>query len=572
MKLLGLVTARGGSKGFPGKNLARLAGRPLVAWSHRALDRLRRRRSDLIIHLSTDSPEIAAAWPARDRPARLRPAELAGDAAASIDVVLYELAQTGCDAVLLLQPTSPLLDDAVLAQLCAALDAGAPAAMAVAEPDHPPRWALAMAADGNLQALHPEAAAGRRQDQARAWVPVGAWIVRADVLRAQRGFLVPGCIGVPVPPLTAVDIDRPCDLDRASDHLAALHPERPFAIGARRVGGDAPCFIIAEAGVNHDGDPDKALALVRAAKQAGADAVKFQAFRTDELVTATARTAGYQQAATGDDAQAAMLRRLELGEEHFRRIAAECARLGLAFLCTPFDLGSAQMLRRLGVQAFKLGSGELTNHPLLTAIAGWGLPLIVSTGMSSLDECEDAAIRLRASGDPPCAWLHCVSQYPAPEAQTNLRAMDALRLALGGPVGMSDHSPGSAVTLAAIARGARIIEKHLTLDRHAPGPDHAASIEPDAFAELVRQARLVESALGDGVKRPAPCELDTQAVARRSLVATRDLPAGHRLTDGDLAAKRPGGGIAPSELDATLGRVLRRAIVRDQALAWDDLA
>lgn len=571
-RLLGLVTARGGSQGFPGKNLARLAGRPLVAWSHRALDRLRRRRPGLSLHLSTDSPEIAAAWPERDRPARLRPAELAGDAVASIDVVLYELERMPCDAVLLLQPTSPLLDDVVLDRLCAALDAGAPAAMAVAEPDHPPRWAMAMADDGTLRALHPEAAAGRRQDQELAWVPVGAWIARAEVLRDRRGFLVPGCVGVPVPPLTAVDIDRACDLDRAAANLAALHPERPFALGTRRVGGDAPCLIIAEAGVNHDGDPGKALALVRAAADAGADAVKFQAFRTDALVTAGARTAGYQRSATGDDAQAAMLRRLELGEEHFRRIAGECERLGLAFLCTPFDLDSARMLRRLGVQAFKLGSGELTNHPLLAAIAAWGLPLIVSTGMSGLDECEAAAARLRASGDPPCAWLHCVSQYPAPEGQANLRAMDALRLALGGPVGMSDHSLGSAVALAAIARGARIIEKHLTLDRLASGPDHAASIEPDAFAELVRQARLVESALGDGVKRPAPCELDTRAVARRSLVAARDLPAGHRLADGDLAAKRPGGGIAPAELDTALSRVLRRALARDQALAWDDLA
>lgn len=577
MRVLALVTARGGSKGFPGKNLARLAGRPLVAWAHRALDRLRRDREGLRLHLSTDSPEIAAAWPGRDRPARLRPPELATDAAASLDVVRHELAAAraegfAAEAVLLLQPTSPLISAGDLGALLAALDAGAPSAVLAAPTAHPPHWALGRGADGRVIALSADAAR-RRQDLPPAFLPGGAWAVRVEALAAAGALVIPGATAlVALPAERAVDIDHPHDLALAEALLAAAHPERPFRLGRRQVGGGAPCLVIAEAGVNHDGDPDRALALVRAAAAAGADAVKFQAFRTSALVTAAAPTASYQRNATGDAHQAAMLRALELDAATFRALKAEAERLGLVFLCTPFDEDSAAMLRALGVDGFKLGSGELTNHPLLARLASWGLPLIVSTGMGTLDEAEDAAARLRAAGDPPTAWLHCVSQYPAPEAQANLRAMDSLRLAVGGPVGMSDHSPGTAVAVAAVARGAAVLEKHLTLDRTAPGPDHAASLEPGALADLIRQVRLAESALGDGIKRPAPCELDTLAVARRSLVAARDLAAGTILAATDLAAKRPGGGIPPSELDALVGRRLAHGLAGDAALRWEDLA
>lgn len=576
MRTLALVTARAGSKGFPGKNLALLAGRPLVVWAFRAMEGLAQRRPDVRLHLSTDGPEIAAAWPDGFRPRRLRPSELASDTATSIDVVLHEIAAAATDGfvadrVVLLQPTSPLLDADDLEDLLRALDAGSEAALAVAPPDHPPRWACTMDGAGRLSPLLPTDAT-RRQDLAAAWMPVGAYAATTDFLRRHRTFMLPGTtVGVRVPALRAVDIDHPQDLARAAGNLAALHPERPFHLGTRRVGGGAPCLVIAEAGVNHNGDPAMALELVRAAARSGADAVKFQAFRTDALVTGTARKATYQQATTGAGDQASMLRRLELNEGHFRTLKAEAERLGLVFLCTPFDDGSADMLRAIGVHGFKLGSGDLTNHPLLTRLAAWGLPLIISSGMSTLDECEDAAHRIRLAGDPPLAWLHCVSQYPAPEAQSNLRAMDSLRLALGDPVGMSDHSPGMAVTLAAVARGAAIIEKHLTLDRTLPGPDHAASVEPAELAELVRQLRLVESALGDGVKIPAACERDTLAVARRSLVAARDLPAGHVLTVADVVAKRPGDGIPPTRIDAVIGRPLARALQADARLSWEDL-
>lgn len=336
---------------------------------------------------------------------------------------------------------------------------------------------------------------------------------------------------------------------------------------------DAPVFVIAEAGVNHNGDPALALELVRAAAAAGADAVKFQTFRAADLVTATARKAAYQAANTGTDSgQREMLQKLELPDADLRRLKDEAERLGLVFLSSPFDDESADLLAGLGVEGFKVGSGELTNLPFLARLARFGRPLIVSTGMANLDEVEDAAATVRAHGDPPVAWLHCVSSYPAPVAVSDLRAMDSLRLAVGSPVGMSDHSDGWTVALAAVARGAQVIEKHLTLDRSMPGPDHAASLEPEAFARMVIQIREVEAALGDGVKAPTACELDTAAVARRSLVAARDLATGTVLAARDLAAKRPGTGIPPSALGLVVGRTLARPLAADELVTWEHLS
>jgi N,N'-diacetyllegionaminate synthase len=216
-------------------------------------------------------------------------------------------------------------------------------------------------------------------------------------------------------------------------------------------------------------------------------------------------------------------------------------------------------------------SGEVTNLPLLRHVAAKGRPILLSTGMATLAEVAAAVDTIRAAGDPPLAILHCVSAYPAPVEDTNLRAMDTLRERLGLPVGLSDHTLGIEIALAAVARGASVLEKHLTLDRALPGPDHRASLEPADFTALVRGVRAIERALGDGDKRPMPSELDTRAVARRSLVAARALPPGHRLTRVDVAIKRPGTGIAPADLDAVVGRTLARAVGADELLDWSAL-
>jgi N-acetylneuraminate synthase/N,N'-diacetyllegionaminate synthase len=345
-----------------------------------------------------------------------------------------------------------------------------------------------------------------------------------------------------------------------------------FAVGARRIGRDAPVFVVAEAGVNHNGDLALALALVDAAAEAGADAVKFQTFRTDALVSRAAPKAGYQVETTGaGESQRDMLAKLELSLDQFARVQERCARRGVIFFSTPFDEGSADALERLGAPLFKVPSGEITNLPYLRHVARKGRPMIVSTGMSTLDEVVAAVAAIRESGHPPIALLQCVSAYPAPPADMNLRAMDTLRARFGVPIGLSDHSLGLEVALAAVARGAEIIEKHLTVDKTLPGPDHRASLDPGEMAALVRGIRTVEAALGDGDKRPTTSELDTRRVARKSLVATRALRAGERLTAEAVTIKRPGTGIAPGELERALGRRVRRDLAADEVIEWSAL-
>ncbi len=334
-----------------------------------------------------------------------------------------------------------------------------------------------------------------------------------------------------------------------------------ISIGARRVGPDQPCFVIAEAGVNHNGDLELARRLVDAAAEAGADAVKFQTFSADRLATAAAPQADYQRRNTGiEESQRAMLHRLELTAEAHRELMARCRERGILFLSSPFDEDSADFLEELGVPAFKIPSGELTNVPFLAHVARKGRPLIVSTGMATLDEVRQAVETIRQAGSPPLALLHCVSSYPAQPADVNLRAMATLREAFAAPVGFSDHTDGVEIALAAVALGACIIEKHFTLDRNLPGPDHKASLEPAELTSLAAAIRRVEAALGDGVKRPAKCEADAARVARKSLVAARDLSAGSVLRREDLAIRRPGTGLPPSALARVVGMLAKEDI------------
>jgi len=327
--------------------------------------------------------------------------------------------------------------------------------------------------------------------------------------------------------------------------------------------------IIAEIGVNHDGSLAKARQLVTVARDCGADWAKFQTFKAAQLATDTAPTAAYQRVHHAGPQQT-MLSRLELGEDAFRELRAFCREVGISFLSTPFDPGSLEFLLSLGLATVKVGSGELTNLPLLERLGAAGVRVILSTGMSTLGEVERAIRALQDAGCRELVLLHCVTQYPTPIDQVNLRAMATLRSAFGLPVGYSDHTPGIEVAVAAAALGAVVIEKHLTLDPTAPGPDHAASSAPAEFAALVRAIRNVEAALGDGVKRPAACELPNRVVARKSLVAARDLAAGAVIAAGDLVVKRPGGGIAPRHRDRVIGLRLARAVARDTVLSWDD--
>ena len=331
-------------------------------------------------------------------------------------------------------------------------------------------------------------------------------------------------------------------------------------------------FVIAEAGVNHNGDPTLARALVDVAVAAGADAVKFQTFTVNRLLTRRAAKAEYQQRATGgEQSQYEMLARLELSPADHEMLFAHCADVGIEFMSTPFDPESARYLKRLGVRRLKISSGDVTNLPMLEVVGALGLPVVLSTGMADMAEVEAAVTTLRGAGATDLAILQCVSNYPADPALTNLRVMDAFARAFGAPVGLSDHSTGLAMSIAAVARGAAYIEKHFTLDRTLPGPDHQASLLPDELRALVAAIRDVEAALGDGVKRPAPSELPVREVARKSLVAARDLPGGAILTREDLDVLRPGTGLSPAALPAVLGRRTARAISHHTPITEDML-
>jgi N-acetylneuraminate synthase/N,N'-diacetyllegionaminate synthase len=343
-------------------------------------------------------------------------------------------------------------------------------------------------------------------------------------------------------------------------------------IGGRPVGPGAPCFVVAEAGVNHNGDLELALRLVDAAAAARADAVKFQTFRAEAVAAPSAPKAGYQLESTGaGESQLEMLRGLELAPDAYAELKRRAEERGLVFLSSPFDHESVELLDELDVAAFKIASGEVTNTALLADVGRRGRPVILSSGTADVGEVEEAVATLRAAGARELVVLHCVSAYPAPAEGANLLAMATLAERLGLPVGFSDHTEGDEVALAAAALGACVLEKHFTLDRSLPGPDHHASLEPPELAELVRRVRRVEAAVGDGVKRPTELERANARVVRRSLAAARDLAAGTTLDEGMLEALRPGTGIAPSRLPDVVGRRLRRDLARGELLDPADL-
>ncbi len=353
-------------------------------------------------------------------------------------------------------------------------------------------------------------------------------------------------------------------------------------------------LVIAEAGVNHNGSLQRALELVDAAAAAGADIVKFQTFRAGRLASRSAPKANYQKRETGtSESQLDMLRALELDEAAHHALISRCAEKGIEFLSTPFDHESLDLLvRTLDLPRLKLGSGDLTNAPLLLAIARSAKPLILSTGMATLSAVEEAlgvlafgyasdsdtnpsitAFRSAYESDAGqqvlqnnVALLHCTTEYPTPVGDVNLRAMDTLRQAFGLEVGYSDHTHGTAISLAAVARGANIVAKHFTLDRNLPGPDHKSSLEPEELADMVANIRQIEVALGNGIKRPAESERPNRIVARKSLVAARPIRAGERFSAENIDIKRPGGGVAPVRYWEFLGKKAPRPYAADEVI------
>lgn len=336
---------------------------------------------------------------------------------------------------------------------------------------------------------------------------------------------------------------------------------RAININGQKIGIGHPCFVIAEAGVNHNGDLKIAKQLVDVAKDAGANAIKFQTFRAEALVIDSAPKAKYQAETTGaHESQFDMLKKLELSLEIHQILKAYCEEKGILFLSTPFDEACADFLHELGVAAFKIPSGEINNPFLLGHIALKGKPVIISTGMATLVEVEAAVYAVRNARNDQIVLLHCVSQYPTYPEDANLRAMEVMRKKFKLPVGFSDHTEGIEVPLAAVALGASVIEKHFTLNRNLPGPDHRASLEPAELKQMIQGIRIVEKSLGNGLKEPCAAELDTAKVARKSLIANIDIPKGARLALEWVVIKRPGTGLPPAMLPRLVGLKVKNNI------------
>lgn len=325
-------------------------------------------------------------------------------------------------------------------------------------------------------------------------------------------------------------------------------------------------YIIAEAGVNHNGSFELACKLVDVAKAAGVDCIKFQTFKSKNLVSHNAQKAEYQKDTTGDGSQVDMLKKLEFSYEEFLKLKAYCEQVGICFLSTPFDFDSIDFLNSIDMPFWKIPSGEITNYPYLVALAKTGKPVVMSTGMCEMAEIEAAIKVLRNHGTTGIKLLHCNTEYPTPFEDVNLKAMQTMRDAFGLEVGYSDHTKGIEVPVAAVALGATVIEKHFTLDRNMEGPDHKASLEPDELAAMVASIRHIEKALGTGDKTPSPSERKNIAVARKSIVAKVAIKAGEVLTEDNITVKRPGSGVNPMRWKEVLGTRAVRDFEEDELI------
>lgn len=342
-------------------------------------------------------------------------------------------------------------------------------------------------------------------------------------------------------------------------------------IQGRKIGEGFPCFVIAEAGINHNGDIDMAMELVKMAKEVGADCIKFQTFSTEACESRNSTIPGYFDGRITETDKLDWSKSLELSREEFKKLKTCCDELAIIFLSTACDIPSLELLVEIGVDALKIGSSDTNNTCLLQAVGETGLPVILSTGMSSLEDVDHAFSALQSNGTTQIALLQCTSQYPVPFDQINLRAMNTLRDSFNVPVGFSDHSSGIHVSVASIALGANIIEKHFTLSSDLPGVDHAASIEPHEFREMVWQIREVEKALGNGTKKIMEAERENVTSMRKSLVAAENISDGTILAQEHITVKRPGTGLPPTRIHEVIGRKTKSDINKDEMIIFDDL-
>lgn len=331
-------------------------------------------------------------------------------------------------------------------------------------------------------------------------------------------------------------------------------------------------YVIAEAGVNHNGSVKNAFKMIDCAKECGCDCIKFQTFKADALVTSNAPKADYQMRNTnGSNTQFEMLKSLELNDREFEKLKAHCDEIGIEFMSTPFDIESVDVLEKIGVTRYKISSGDINNKQLLQYVAKTGKSMVVSTGMSTIEEVTKAVDWIEQVGNHQITLLHCTSNYPTSYDEVNMKAMQTLQQNFGYPIGYSDHTKGDLASIVAVAMGATVIEKHFTLDKNMEGPDHKASLNVEELKEMVDDIRAVETIMGNGVKQPMKSELNTRIVARKSVVLAHNIQKGEILKKEDLVLKRPGNGLAPEYLDELIGKVLVRDMKAEEMITWKDV-
>ncbi len=568
MSSLCVILGRAGSKGLPGKNAMPIAGRPMIAWT---IDHARAaKRIDRIV-VSTDGEAIAQTARGCGVQVIDRPVELANDtapvdAAVRHAVTEIEDRESPVRQVVILYANVPVRPADLIDRAIAKLEAtGCDSVQSVCPVGKMhPYWQKKLAGEGG-DVIEPfiENAVYRRQDLPPVHqLDGGVIVVRREALFTKRpgdphGFLGGDRRAVLTQPGDVVDVDDATDAAVAEARLGIAAGRRSSAevvVGGRPIGGDAPAYVIAELGVNHDGSVDRALDLARAAKDAGADAVKLQWFDPDRLLSAEAELAKYQQA-DADDPHA-MLQALRLGVDDMLRVKGLAHALGLGFILTPFSMEELDAMRRLDVDAVKIASPDCVNTPLLEAMHQLGKPMIISTGASEMSEL---IAMLPVYRRLPCVLLQCVSAYPVAPGAAALGAMAELASLGVGPVGYSDHTTGLLTGMLAAAVGASVIERHLTYDPAATGPDHAASLSPADFARYVEHLRAAEAERG---KRKAvqPIERDVRRVSRQSVCVVRDLKAGAVIRREDVTVKRPGTGLPASRLGEVVGKRLNRDV------------
>lgn len=582
MNILFLVPARSGSKGIPNKNLVNLAGCPLLAFSimaiRKALISIKNLNTKIIV--STDSKkiaEVAKFWGAEVP--FLRPEELANDKSDIIDTILYTVKELKLrkifepDIIFLIQPTSPLIEAKnILEALNLFLETKKPV-ISIAELEIPINWIFCLK-DNKLE-INKKVAHFRQKQKEKYYRPNGAiYISSIEDLKKNKSFYAENTISYFMEYYQSIDIDYPEDLEVAQQMLEYRNKLnlKEIKIGNKKIGKNNPVFFIAEAGVNHNGNLEIAKKLIDIAVDSGANCIKFQTFKAENLLSKNAKKADYQLKTTPvNETQYEMIKKLELSEADFIEVKNYCDKRKIMFLSTPFDLESFEFLKKLNVDAFKVSSGDLTNYFLIKEIAKTKKPVILSTGMSYLYEVYNAINLIEEMGNEKIAILHCLTEYPAPVEELNLSVIRNMKLVFNYPVGFSDHTEGELASIASIPFGVSIIEKHFTLDKNLPGPDHKASLDPEELKNLIKNIRKVENSIGNGIKNPAKSEMKNRKLVRRSLFSKCEIKKGVVIEENFFEALRPGNGISPMEIKKLTGKKTKRLLKIGDIIKFKDL-